>query len=186
MAIPGKVFIACSLDGFIAREDGDIDWLLRYPDIGDDYGYVRFMETVDGLIMGRGSYEKVLGFDPWPYDKPVVVLSSTLSADAVPQRLAGKVRITDKSPQAILADLEREGWRAAYVDGGKVIRSFLAGGLITEMIVTFIPVLLGTGLPLFGATGGDIQLTLEGSESYSTGFVQSRYRVDSQRAPGES
>ncbi|MFZ2103730.1 MAG: dihydrofolate reductase family protein [Oricola sp.] len=174
----GKVFIACSLDGFIARKDGDIDWLLRYPETGEDYGYAAFMDTVDGLVMGRASFEKVRTFDKWPYPKPVVVMSATLTQDDVPDALEQKVRIAGGSPSEVMRRLAGEGWRAAYVDGGKLIQSFLAEGLISEMTITQIPVLLGSGRPLFGDMENDIHLTLEGSKGYPSGFVQSRYRID--------
>lgn len=177
LPIIGKVFIACSLDGFIARENGDIDWLTRYPDTGNDYGYARFLETVDGVVMGRGSYETVLGFDHWPYAKPVVVLSSRLDDTSVPPGLKGKVRICGRSPRAIMQQLADEGWRAAYIDGGLLIQSFLAQELISEMTITQIPVLLGSGRRLFGTSEKDIELTLEETRGYPLGFVQSRYRV---------
>lgn len=173
----GKVFIACSLDGHIAREDGGIDWLLKYPETDEDYGYAAFIETVDGLVMGRGSFEAVAGFEQWPYSKPVVVLSSTLDASAVPARLEGKVRISRLSPREIMAELAGEGWKAAYVDGGRLIQSFLRDGLIDEMTITRIPVLLGRGRPLFGDVPADIDLRLEETRGYPSGFVQSRYTV---------
>ncbi|TCD16431.1 dihydrofolate reductase family protein [Oricola cellulosilytica] len=177
LPITGKVFIACSLDGFIARENGDIDWLNRYPDTGDDYGYASFMDTVDGLVMGRASYEGVLRFEDWPYTKPVVVLSSSLDDTSVPPRLRGKVRISNRTPRAIMQELAKEGWRAAYVDGGRLIQSFLAERLIGEMTITQIPVLLGRGRRLFGVVEQDIELFLEETRRYPAGFVQSRYRV---------
>ncbi|WP_421854536.1 dihydrofolate reductase family protein [Oricola sp.] len=176
--VSGKVFIACSLDGFIARENGDIDWLHRYPDTGDDHGYARFMATVDGLVMGSGTFKTVLGFGEWPYEKPAVVLSSTLTAQSIPDALAGKVRISDKAPRAIMQELADEGWRAAYIDGGRLIQSFLAEGLIDEMTITQIPVLLGSGRRLFGEHHGDIHLKLESAEYFASGFVQSRYAVE--------
>ena len=128
------VYIATSLDGFIARPDGDIEWLHQWPDIGDDYGYGAFMNSVDGLIIGRGTFEKILSFGRWPYDKPVVVLSRTLDPDAVPADRADRVRILALEPQQAIDMLRREGWTRAYVDGGRLIQSFLAAGLIDDMI----------------------------------------------------
>jgi dihydrofolate reductase len=172
------VFIAASLDGFIARRDGDIDWLVSHPGTaGEDHGYDAFIATVDGLIMGRGSYEKVLTFEVWPYDKPVVVLSRQLAGSAPPAALAGRVVFRDETPAEALAHVAAEGWRRVYVDGGKVIQAFLRAGLIADLIVTHIPVLLGEGLPLFGALDHDVKLTHRGTRSFPSGLVQSRYDV---------
>ncbi len=105
----GHVFIATSLDGFIARPDGSLDWLLSRDAPGEDHGYDTFMQRIDGLVMGRGTYEAVLGFDPWPYDKPVLVLSRTLAGTPVPDHLAGRVRFADLSPAEAMRQLASEG-----------------------------------------------------------------------------
>lgn len=175
--LQGHVFIATSLDGFIARENGDIDWLPGLSADGGDYGYGKFIAGLDGLVMGRGSFEKVMEFEKWPYDKPVVVLSRSLAPDAVPVRLAGKVRISDLEPTALAKELASAGWSHAYVDGGKVIQSFLRAGLIEDMVITQVPVLLGAGLPLFGALDQDIALEHLETEAFPSGLVQSRYKV---------
>lgn len=175
--LQGHVYIATSLDGFIARRNGDIDWLPPLSADGGDYGYGDFIAGMDGLIMGRGSYEKVVSFEEWPYTKPVIVLSRSLAPDAVPVHLAGKVRISDLEPVAIAAQLASEGWTHAYIDGGKVIQSFLRAGLIEDMVISQIPVLLGDGLPLFGPLERDILLDHLGTEAFSSGLVQQRYRV---------
>jgi dihydrofolate reductase len=171
------VFIAQSLDGFIARPDGDIDWLLARDTSREDHGYTQFMARIDAIVMGRGTYEKVVEFDPWPYERPVVVLSGSLAEDSVPERLVGKVRILDRSPQEALAGLHAEGCRRLYVDGGKLIQSFLRRGLIDDLVVTVVPVLLGAGRPLFGAVDSDVSLAHESTVSFPSGLVQSRYRV---------
>lgn len=181
--ITGHVFIAASLDGFIARRDGGIDWLMEHAAEGEDYGYDAFMAAVDGLVMGRGSFEKVLTFDEWPYRKPVVVMSRTMKDADVPERLRGKVRISNSSPQALMDELEREGWRRVYVDGGKVIQSFLAEGLIEDMVLTRIPVLIGDGLPLFGPTERDIALQHLETKAFPSGLVSSRYRLATDARP---
>jgi dihydrofolate reductase len=175
----GHVFIAVSLDGYIARSDGAIDWLTEgWPEIGHDYGYADFMASVDGLIMGRATFEKVLTFPKWLYDKPVVVLSRTLRADDVPAHLRESVRISTAQPAELMQELARAGWRRVYVDGGKVIQSFLAQGLIADLVITRLPVLIGTGLPLFGSTlGTDMRLTHVETTTHASGFVQSRYAV---------
>lgn len=171
------VYIATSLDGYIARPDGDIDWLHQWPDIGDDYGYAAFMSSVDGLVIGRGTFEKILSFGRWPYEKPVVVLSRTLDPAAVPADRADRVRIWDVEPRQAVAMLQQQGWARAYVDGGQLIQSFLAEGLIEDITITRIPILLGAGRPLFGPLAQDIVLTHFDTTTYPSGFVQSRYAV---------
>ena len=172
------VFIATSLDGFIAREDGGIDWLLqrhaRIP-AGEDCGYAAFMAGIDRIVMGRLSFEQVATFDPWPYDKPVLVLSRT--GVAVPPALADRARVSAEAPRALLERLGAEGVRRVYVDGGQLIQSFLREGLVDELTVTTIPVLLGRGRPLFGALPGDVDLELVDARSWPFGLVQARWRV---------
>jgi len=175
--VTGHVFIAASLDGFIARSNGDIDWLMKQPIADEDHGFEKFMASVDGLIMGRGSYEKVLSFDEWPYAKPVVVLSSRLSNSNLPKELFGKVEIIDKTPKEAMAYLSSKGWQKAYVDGGQVIQSFLRAGLIQDMVITRVPILLGSGLPLFGALDDDLDLTHIETQNYPSGLVTSTYTI---------
>ncbi|MBN9265240.1 MAG: dihydrofolate reductase [Hyphomicrobium sp.] len=171
------VYIAASLDGFIARPDGDIEWLHQWPDAGHDYGYSAFMRSVDGMIIGRGTFEKVLAFGRWPYDKPVVVLSRTLDPDAIPPDRADRVRIVNLAPEDLLERLAADGWNRAYVDGGRLIQSFLRAGLIADITITHIPILLGAGRSLFGALPQDVGLTHIETTSYPSGFVQSHYVV---------
>lgn len=173
----GHVFIAVSLDGYIARPDGAIDWLTEgWPADGNDYGYADFMASIDGLVMGRGTFEKALIFPEWPYAKPVVVLSQTLRADDVPVHLRGSVRITDAAPAQIMQELDIAGWKRAYVDGGQVIQSFLAQGLIADLVITRLPVLIGRGLMLFGSDlAADVRLSHVRTTTYPSGFVQSHY-----------
>lgn len=115
------------------------------------------------------------GLDPWPYDRPVVVLSSTLRQ--VPAHLAGRVRIIDAAPRAVMQMMAGEGWRRVYVDGGRVVQSFLREGLIADMVVTWIPVLLGQGRRLFGPLDGDLPLVHQGTRTFPSGLVQMRYRL---------
>jgi dihydrofolate reductase len=173
----GHVFIATSLDGFIARPDGTLDWLLSRDAPGEDHGYDAFMADIDGLLMGRGTYQAVADFDPWPYDKPVLVLSKTLVGTAVPARLEGRVRFADLTPAAAMATLHAEGMSRVYVDGGQLVQSFLAAGLIADMVITTAPVLIGAGRPLFGPTAADIPLTHLKTVAFPSGLVQSHYRV---------
>ena len=170
------VYIATSLDGFIARPDGAIDWLPQ-PDGKEDYGYHAFMESVDAIVMGRNTFELVLSFGgPWPYTKPVIVLSSR--PESLPSPLPGTARAMSGSPAEVIAQLSREGLSHLYIDGGVTIQRFLAAGLIDRLIVTRVPVLLGSGLPLFGPLAGDVSLTHARTQAYSSGLVQSEYVVN--------
>ncbi len=171
------IFIATSLDGFIARPDGSLDWLLSRDTAGEDHGYDTFIAGIDVIVMGRGTYEKVLEFDAWPYTLPVIVLSRTLAATSVPAHRTGNVRFVDWSPEQTHALLHAEGFRRAYLDGGQLIQSFLRSGLVHDLIITRIPVLLGAGRPLFGTLDADVELVHEGSVGFASGLVQSRYRV---------
>ncbi|RCX06032.1 MULTISPECIES: dihydrofolate reductase family protein [Kosakonia] len=173
------VFIAVSLDGYIARQDGDIDWLLQRDDPTEDHGYAAFIADKDWIVMGRGSYEKVLTFDEWPYDRPVLVLSRQLSDTPVPEKLKGKVQFSCRTPGEVLTDLAAQNAHRVYIDGGQVIQSFLREGLVADIVITTVPVLLGSGKPLFGALNGDIELTLLSSRSFPSGLVQSHYRLTS-------
>ena len=175
--ITGHVFIATSLDGFIARQDGDIEWLLQQDQAGEDHGYDDFIKDIDAIVMGRGTFDAVRGMDEWFYNRPVLVLSSVLSKQEVPADLIGKVRFTDKSPQDAMAMLEKEGCRRVYVDGGQVIQSFITLGMISDMVITRVPILLGTGRSLFGNVTSDVFLAHKNTRSFPSGLVQSSYDV---------
>jgi dihydrofolate reductase len=175
--VTGHVFIATSLDGFIAREDGGIDWLPMQADPGEDYGYQAFMDSVDGLVVGRHSFEKVLSFGEWPYPKPAVVMSSVLDGRMIRDDLKDKLEISNASPAALLQQLGVRGWKRVYVDGGQLIQSFLKAGLIADMVITRVPILLGKGRPLFGPVGDDIDLRHVETRAYPSGLVQSRYEI---------
>ena len=127
--------------------------------------------------MGRGTYEKVLAFDAWPYDRPVLVLSKQLADQPVPEALQGKVRFSSLAPQQAMAELAGQGVHRVYVDGGQLIQSFLREGLVADLVITTVPVLLGSGRPLFGALSQDIDLKLISSQKFPSGLVQSTYRV---------
>jgi dihydrofolate reductase len=171
--VKASVFIATSLDGFIARANGDLDWLP--PGGGEPHGYDEFMATVDALVIGRKTFETVLTFDTWPYgEKPVFVLSThTLApvpSGAVVERMSG-------APVEIVAQLTARGVRHVYVDGGLTIQRFLQAGLIQRLVITRIPVLLGDGIPLFGPLHRDIALRHVATRQYASGLVQSEYVV---------
>lgn len=169
-----SVYIATSLDGFIARANGDLDWLPTDSSAGaEDYGYKAFTDTVDFIVMGRHTYEKVLTFGEWPYKQPVVILSSRPLE--ISPTLTGLVENMCCSPRDVVARLGGRGARHLYVDGGLTVQRFLADGLIDRIIVTRIPILLGSGIPLFGALPADIRLTHVATRSYPNGLVQSEY-----------
>jgi dihydrofolate reductase len=166
-------FVGTSVDGFIARTDGRFDFLP--PGGGEPHGYDEFMATVDALVIGRNTYEVVLGLGQWPYGaKPVFVLSSHALAPApvgaIVERMSG-------SEAEILARISSRGIRHAYVDGGITIQRFLRAGLLDRLIITRVPVLIGTGIPLFGPLVGDIALRHVATRQYATGLVQSEYEV---------
>ena len=171
------VFIAVSLDGYIARQDGDIGWLLQRDDPTEDHGYAAFIADKDWIVMGRGSYEKILTFDEWPYERPVLVLSRQLADTPVPVALKSKVQFSNRAPKEVIDDLAAQNAHRVYIDGGQLIQSFLREGLVADIVITTIPVLLGSGRPLFGSLPHDIDLTLLSSRSFPSGLVQSYYRL---------
>jgi dihydrofolate reductase len=178
VSIKASVFIATSLDGFIARSNGDLDWLTEAQSASteQDYGYQEFMDTVDTIVLGRNTFELVLTFDTWPYGgKKVVVLSSKPSA--VPPHLVDSVEWLSLPPQQLVERLAARGVTHLYVDGGKTIQGFLRAGLIDELIITRVPILIGTGVPLFGPLDRDVKLTHLATRQFENGFVQSKYRV---------
>ena len=171
------VFIATSLDGFIARPDGAIDWLPAPPEEGDGFGYHAFMERVDTLVLGRHTYETVRGFGPWPYgDKRVVVLTTT--GAEIPPALADRVVAWDAAPEEVVGRIAAQGGRRVYLDGGLTIQRFMAAGLVDELVVTRVPVLLGDGRPLFGPLDGDVRLVHVETAVHDGGLVQSRYWIE--------
>lgn len=175
--ITGHVFIATSLDGFIARPDGDIKWLLDRDDPLENHGYENFISDIDVIVMGRGTYEKVSTLDEWYYTQPVVVLSKTLKESDLPDKLKEKVTISSLTPKELMKQLDEKGWQRIYVDGGQVIQSFLRDNLIEDIIITKIPILIGQGRPLFGSLKKDVSLDHLKTISFPSGLVQSHYRI---------
>ena len=169
-----SVFIGISVDGFIARPNGDLDWLPEGG--GEPHGYNEFMASVDALVIGRKTFEKVLTFEAWPYeDKRVVVLSSrpldlSAAGGGVVEQMAGP-------PAEVVAQLAASGAHHLYVDGGITIQGFLRAGLIQRLIITRVPVLIGDGIPLFGTLPRDIRLRHVTTRHYPSGLVQSEYHV---------
>ena len=172
--ITASVFIGVSLDGFIARPNGKLDFLPEGG--GEPHGYNEFMAGIDTLVIGRGTFETVLEFPKWPYgDKRVVVLSSQ-PLDFSKVR-GGRVEQMSGDPAEIAAKLASTGTKSVYVDGGVTIQRFLRAGLIQRMIITRVPVLIGKGLPLFGALPRDIRLKHVATQAYESGLVKSEYEV---------
>jgi dihydrofolate reductase len=168
-----SVFIGTSVDGFIARPNGDLDFLP--PGGGEPHGYDEFIATVDALVIGRKTFEAVLTFDTWPYaKKPVFVLSTrplaTFPPGAAVERMSG-------APTDIVSQLAARGIRHIYVDGGITIQRFLQAGLIQRLVITRVPVLIGTGIPLFGELPHDIALKHVATRQYASGLVQSEYVI---------
>ena len=176
----GSVFLGMSVDGFIARPDGDLSWLTGgaeaggAPDDGNggDFGFAEFVSGIDALVMGRATYDFLAPMAEWPYQgKPVHVLSTTL-------RPGADARITvHGSFEEAVAALTAAGYRRVYVDGGRTVRTFLAAGLIGDLTLSRVPVLIGTGLTPFGELPADIPLEHERTEVYPGGMVQTTYRV---------
>lgn len=168
-----SVFVGVSVDGFMARMDGGLDFLP--PGGGEPHGYEEFMASVDALVIGRKTYETVLAFDQWPYGpKPVFVMSARPLAPAPPEAI---VEHLSASPKEVVSALSARGIGHVYVDGGITIQGFLRAGLVQRLIVTRVPILIGTGIPLFGATPHDIALRHVATRSYASGLVQSEYEV---------
>ena len=170
-----KVYIATSLDGYIAGPNSELDWLEELPNPDEsDFGFFAHMEAMDAVVMGRGTFNAVQAFRPWPYEKPVVVVSSSLSK--VPDDLVGKVEIVSGDPADIIAQCADRGFENLYVDGGKLVASFLAAGLIDEMAISTVPILLGDGIRLFGRLEAREWWEHISTESFAGGMVQSTYR----------
>jgi dihydrofolate reductase len=171
-----SVFIGTSVDGFIARPNGDLDFLPVGG--GESHGYEEFIATVDALVIGRSTFETVLQFPSWPYgEKRVVVLSNRpLDLSAAPAA-AAMVEHMSGEPAAIVAELASRGINHLYVDGGITIQQFLRAGLVDRLVITRVPVLIGQGIPLFGALPRDIPLRHIATDHYTSGLVKTEYEV---------
>jgi dihydrofolate reductase len=169
-----SVFIGTSLDGFIARRNGDFDFLPEGG--GEPHGYDEFFATVDTLVIGRKTFETVLAFATWPYGNKRVVVLSSHPVDFSAVR-GGVVEHMGGPPADIVAKLAASGAQHLYIDGGITIQRFLRAGLIQRLIITRVPVLIGEGIPLFGALPRDIQLQHVATQQYASGLVKSEYRV---------
>ena len=173
-AMPEVVYyVAASLDGYIATPDGGVEWLDPFQSGSEDYGYSAFYDSVDAVLLGSRTYVQSLGFGEWPYpDKPCWVFSGSINS-SVPDG----VTVTDRSPREVVSELsERDVTRAWLVGGGSLAASFRDAGLITELIVSIMPVILGGGVPLFAVPGPRTRLHLTDSTVYGDGVTQLVYR----------
>jgi dihydrofolate reductase len=170
-----KVYIATSLDGYIADKNNKIDWLMETPNpTNDDFGFSEFMDSIDALIMGKNTFETVNSFDcEWPYSKPVYVLSSSLKE--IPEDLENKVFLVNSSTEKLLKLMEEKAYKNLYIDGGRVIQSFLKKDLIDELILTKIPILLGGGVPLFSHLDKELRFNHIKTEVLLGELVKSHY-----------
>ncbi|HZD44939.1 MAG TPA: dihydrofolate reductase family protein, partial [Acidobacteriaceae bacterium] len=169
-----SVFVGTSLDGFIARPNGDFDFLPA--DGGESHGYEEFIATVDAIVMGRNTFETVLTLGPWPYGEKRVVVLSSRPLDLSAAR-GGVVEQMSGPPEQIVSQLAAGGAQHLYVDGGITIQRFLRAGLIQHLTITRVPVLIGEGIPLFGSLPRDIQLRHIATRHYPSGLVSSEYHV---------
>lgn len=168
-----SVYIGTSLDGFIARKNGDIDWLTQFANEEAFRDYNEFMNRIDAIVIGSGTFEKVLTFPEWPYQKKVFVLSNRLKQ--VPDAVKEQVTLLSLQPAALLGQLSGEGLSNIYVDGGKVIQSFLKEDLIDELIISRVPVLIGDGISLFGLLHTDLYFHHIRTEVYENGLAKNYY-----------
>ncbi|WP_028865979.1 dihydrofolate reductase family protein [Psychromonas aquimarina] len=169
------VYIACSLDGYIAGKNGTLDWLDCAPNPeNSDFGFADFMQDIDALVMGRNTFDTVAAFaGPWPYTKPVFVLSTSMSS--IPEGYQDKIQLLNGPLREVLEDLDNKGFNNLYIDGGKTIQNFLNEDLIDKMIITTIPVLLGGGTSLFAQLRSPLFFTHVKTEILLKAMVKNTY-----------
>jgi dihydrofolate reductase len=168
------VYIGTSLDGFIARANGNFDWLTQFADHEAIHAYEEFMNRIDAIVIGRGTFEKILTLPSWPYKKKTFVLSTSLKQ--LPGSLKDKATLLSMKPKEILNHLSGIGFSSIYVDGGKVIQGFLKEDLIDDMIISTVPMLIGNGISLFGFLSADLQFKHIKTDVQSNGLVRSYYK----------
>lgn len=179
MSVKCSVYVGASLDGFIAGPGGNIEWLQRpefTPAVDVGLTFEKFLASVDALVMGRNTFETLLGFEEWPYGRtPIVVLTGRPLE--VPPHRKDRVRMDAGPPAEVVARLAAKGAKHLYIDGGDTIQRFLRAGLIDEITVTCIPILVGGGISLFGSIGIEQGLRLIETTPFDNGLVQLRYQV---------
>ena len=168
-----SAYIATSMDGYIARIDGNLDWLNNIEQVpNEDYGFHAFMATIDCMVMGRGTYEVASSVENWPYiGKRVVVLSNTLTS------VRKDAELSCGDIHTVVSRLNADGIKHIYVDGGKTISQFLNTCMVDEIIITVVPIVLGSGIPLFSNVNTDVKCELVSAQSYANGLVQLKYVV---------
>jgi dihydrofolate reductase len=169
------VFIAKSLDGFIAGKNGELDWLNTTPNPeNNDMGFVSLMNEIDAIVMGRTTFEMVCSFEgEWPYNKPLFVLSNSLNE--IPEKFKEKATLLNSNPKEILNNIHKKGFYKLYIDGGKTVQNFLKEDLIHELRVTTIPILLGDGISLFNILPKSLEFNHLKTEVFLNQIVQSHY-----------
>lgn len=173
----GHVFVGISLDGFIARQNHDLDWLTESAGSSEDHGFDAHMARMDGVVMGRRTYDIIQDMRPWYYSKPVVVLSRTLSQASIADEIADRVEVMNATPDEAMRRFAKRGWNRVYVDGGSVIQAFLRAGHVDDLVISRVPVLIGEGISLFGPLDHDVLLDHVETRTFAAGMVQSTYRV---------
>ena len=167
------VYIGTSLDGFIARKDGDIDWLTQFANDEAIHAYEEFISRIDAIVIGRGTFEKILTFPSWPYEQKAFLLSNSIKQ--IPDILGEKITLLSMKPKELLNYLSGNGFTSIYVDGGRVIQEFLKEDLIDELVISKVPVLIGTGIPLFDYLDTDLKFKHIQTQVSSNGLVRSYY-----------
>jgi dihydrofolate reductase len=167
-----RAFVACSLDGFLAGPDDDLSWLPD-PDPDEDYGYAAFIAETDAILMGRGTYDVAAGFPEWPYGTTPVFVATSRPLEPA----AGTVKAIGGTPAKLLTAVRKKAKGAIYVDGGTLIRGFLDAGALDELVVTIVPIVLGSGAPLLAGTAERHRLVPRETRTYASGLVQLRYDV---------
>lgn len=170
------IYIAKSLDGYIAKKDNNLDWLNEFPNPErNDYGFDEFTKRIDAVIIGKNTFEVVLSFGQWMYNKAVFIISSQLKS--VPKNLINKAEILNEKPQSVVNLLNSRGYKNLWIDGGKVIQAFLKARLIHEIIITTVPIILGEGIPLFTKGICEQKYDHHNTEIFSSGLVKSCYKI---------
>ena len=169
-------YLASSLDGYIADSDGGVDWLNSLPNPDkSDFGFSDFMNSIDALLMGANTFKTVQSFGMWPYTKPVFVLSNSIKK--IPDGFEDKIELLKGELKDVLKDLKKKGFENIYADGGVVVKDCLSQNILDEIIITRVPVSLGSGVSLFPLS--EISLNFEhlGTEVLGVGLVKSRYQI---------
>jgi dihydrofolate reductase len=169
-----SVYVGTSLDGCISRKDGDIEWLTPFNNSEVYDSYNEFIKNIDAIVIGRGTFEKVLSFSAWPYVQPVIVLSNSIKQLA--ESLKAKATLLSMKPKDLLKHLSEQNFSNIYIDGGRVIQDFLNADCIDELIITKVPVVLGSGISLFGNLEKELTFTHLNTSIYSNGLVKSHYQ----------